>query len=123
MLRPGGDAMRFPEAFDGTFGQVHFGEAGLNRKRTRRLVRLADQVLARPKGTLPEKIPDPHQLDAAYRLFKADEATHPAIIATHCRLTRQRMAAHRGIVLVAHDDVVLDYSGLGAELGPVGNGN
>ncbi len=118
--------MRFPEAFDGSFGQVHFGDAPVEPRRRRRLVRLADQVLAHPQGTLPQKIPDPHQLDAAYRLFKADEVTHAAALATHVRLTHARMAQHQGeVVLVAHDDTLLDFSHLGqsAGLGPIGNGN
>ena len=118
--------MRFPEAFDGSFGQVHFGDAPVEPRRRRRLVRLADQVLAHPQGTLPDKIPDPHQLDAAYRLFKADEVTHAAALATHVRLTHARMAQHPGeVVLVAHDDTLLDFSHLGppAGLGPIGNGN
>ncbi|MCI0463817.1 MAG: IS4 family transposase, partial [Gemmataceae bacterium] len=115
--------MRFPEAFDGSFGQLHFGAAPLERRRQRRLVRLADQFLAHPQGTLPSKIPDPHQLDAAYRLFKADEVTHAALLDTHVRLTHRRMAqCPEAVVLIAHDDVTLDYSDLDAELGPIGNG-
>jgi hypothetical protein len=116
--------MRFPEACDGSFGQLHFGGAPVEPRRGRRLVRLADQLLAHPQGTLPDKIPDPHQLDAAYRLFKADEVSHQAVRATHLRLTHARMAQHPGdVVLVAHDDTLLDYSGLQADLGPIGNGN
>lgn len=118
--------MRFPEAFDSSFGQVHFGDAPVEPRRRRRLVRLADQILAHPQGTLPDKIPDPHQLDAAYRLFKADEVTHHAALAAHARLTHRRMAEHQGeVVLVAHDDTLLDFSHLGASagLGPIGNGN
>jgi hypothetical protein len=116
--------MRFPEAFDGSFGRLHFGEAPVEPRRRRRLVRLADQLLAHPQGTLPAKIPNPHQLDAAYRLFKADEVTHAAALDTHFRLTHRRMAEHPGsVVLIAHDDVLLDYSGLSADLGPIGNGN
>ena len=116
--------MRFPEAFDGSFGQVHFGDAPVEPRRRRRLVRLADQVLLHPQGTLPDKIPDPHQLDAAYRLFKADEVTHAAVLDTHRRLTHARMAGHPGdVVLVAHDDTVLDFSPIDAELGPIGNGH
>jgi hypothetical protein len=116
--------MRFPEAFDGTFGQLHFGDAPVEPRRQRRLVRLADQVLAHPQGTLPDKIPDPHQLDAAYRLFKADQVSHQAALATHIDLTHRRMARSQdNVVLVAHDDVVLDYSDLEADLGPIGNGN
>jgi len=116
--------MRFPEAFDGSFGQLHFGDAPLEPRRQRRLVRLADQLLARPHGTLPDKLPDPHQLDAAYRLFKADQVSHAATRATHVALTHRRMAeSPHEVVLVAHDDVVLDYSSLQAGLGPIGNGN
>ncbi len=116
--------MRFPEAFDGSFADVHFGHAPIEPRRQRRLVRLADQILAHPQGTLPDKIPDPHQLDAAYRLFKADEVTHGAVLATHVRLTHARMAEHPGdVVLIAHDDVVLDFSSLSAQLGPIGNGH
>lgn len=118
--------MRFPEAFDGTFGQVHFGDAPVEPRRRRRLARLAEQILAHPQGTLPQKIPDPYQLDAAYRLFKADELTHAAALDTHLRLTHARMALHQeGVVLIAHDDTLLDFSHLGAsaELGPIGNGN
>jgi hypothetical protein len=116
--------MRFPEAFDGSFGQLHFGDAPVEPRRVRRLVRLADQFLAHPQGTLPDKIPDPHQLDAAYRLFKADEVTHQASLATHAHLTHRRMARHHGdIVLLAHDDVLLDFSHLSTDLGPIGNGN
>jgi hypothetical protein len=116
--------MRFPEAFDGSFGQLHFGDAPVEPRRRRRLVRLADQILAHPQGTLPDKIPDPHQLDAAYRLFKADEVSHQAALATHAQLTHRRMAEHPGgLVLVAHDDVLLDFSHLATALGPIGNGN
>ena len=118
--------MRFPEAFDGRFGQIHFGDAPVEPRRRRRLVRLADQILAHPNGTLPDKIPDPHQLDAAYRLFKADQLSHAAALAPHARLTHARMAECQGdVVLVAHDDTLLDFSHLGAsaELGPIGNGN
>lgn len=116
--------MRFPEAFDGTFGRLHFGEAAVDPRRRRRLVRVADQILTHPQGTLPAKIPDPHQLDAAYRLFGAEEVTHDAALDTHLRLTHRRMAeCPEPVVLVAHDDVLLDYSGLAVELGPIGNGN
>jgi Transposase DNA-binding len=117
--------MRFPEAFDGSFGQLHFSDAPVEPRRARRMVRVADQFLAHPQGTLPQKISDPHQLDAAYRLFKADEVTHTATLATHFRLTQARMAQHPGdVILIPHDDVLLDYSHLGddVELGPIGNG-
>jgi Transposase DNA-binding len=116
--------MRFPEAFDGSFGLLHFGDAPVEPRRVRRMVRVADQFLAHPQGSLPQKISDPHQLDAAYRLFKADEVSHQSALATHVQLTHRRMAQHHGdVVLIAHDDVLLDFSDIAADLGPIGNGN
>lgn len=117
--------MRFPEVFDGSFGKIHFGEAPVEPRRVRRLIRVADDFLAHPLGTLPQKLPDPYQLDAVYRLFKADEVTHASTLACHFRLTHCRMAQHPAdVILVAHDDTLLDYSHLGddVELGPIGNG-
>lgn len=72
--------MRFPESTDGSFGRRHFGEAPLaDARRVTRLVRVADQVLVRPTGTLPQKVPDPYPLDALYRLLAAPDVTHPAV--------------------------------------------
>ena len=43
-----------------TFGEQNFGTAKLgNRSRTRRLVRLADQILEHPQGSLPDELPRP----------------------------------------------------------------
>jgi hypothetical protein len=83
-----------------------------DRRRTKRLIRLGDQILSHPEGTLPDKIPNPHQLDAAYRLFGEREVTHDAILAPHCQQVRQAMTAQRGIVLVPHDGTEFNFSGL-----------
>jgi hypothetical protein len=118
--------MRFPESTDGSFGRLHFGEAPLaDTRRVARLVRVADQILVRPAGTLPQKVPDPYQLDALYRLLAAPDVTHTAVLHTHCQLTHQRMAeATEPVILVLHDDTLLDFSGLRVEgLGPIGDGN
>jgi len=118
--------MRFPEALDGTFGQLHFGDAPVtDPRRRRRLIRLADQLLAHPGGTLPAKIPDPYQLDAAYELLKAPDVTHAAVLHTHTQLTHQRLAAApEPLLFIAHDDVLLDFSRISsAQLGPIGNGH
>lgn len=118
--------MRFPEATDGSFGRLHFGNAPLtDARRTARLIRAADQILTRPAGTLPQKLPDPYQLDALYRLLAAPDVTHAAVLQTHCQLTHRRMAeATDAVILVLHDDTLLDFSGLQVDgLGPIGDGN
>lgn len=112
--------MDLQEWTPGHFGQRHFGGAKLgDSRRSDRLVRLADQILAHPQGTLPAKLPDPCQLDAAYRLFADDGVTHAAVIAPHLALTHARMAARPGVTLIAHDDTELNFSGraLATELG------
>jgi hypothetical protein len=108
-----------------SFGQLHFGSAQLgDPRRTARLVTVADQLLCHPQGTFPQKIPDPYDLDAFYRLVAAEDVTHAALLAPHCQLTHQRMAAHDGVTLLLQDSTVLDYSGLSIpELGQVGDGH
>jgi hypothetical protein len=108
-----------------SFGQLHFGTARLgDKRRTARLVTVADQLLRHPQGTFPQKLPDPYDLDAFYGLVKAKQVTHAAVLAPHCQLTHQRMVAHPGVTLLLQDSTVLDYSGLDIpELGQVGDGN
>jgi hypothetical protein len=108
-----------------SFGQLHFGAARLgDARRTARLVAVADQLLRHPQGTFPQKLPDPYDLDAFYRLVAAEDVTHAAVLAPHCRLTHRRMAEHPGVTLLLQDSTVLDYSGLSIpELGQVGDGH
>jgi hypothetical protein len=108
-----------------SFGQLHFGSAQLgDARRTARLVAVGDQLLCHPQGTFPQKIPDPYDLDAFYRLVAAADVTHAAVLAPHCHLTHRRMAEHDGITLLLQDSTVLDYSGLSIpELGQVGDGH
>src|SRR5215210_5030466 len=107
-----------------TFGQENFGAAKLrNRSRTRRLVHLADRILKHPQGTLPDKLHDPNQLKAFYRLMAQPAVTHAAILAPHQELTRRRMDQADGTILRLHDSTELDFSGLRCVpgLGQLGN--
>ncbi len=108
-----------------SFGQLHFGSAELgDARRNRRLIHVADQLVVHPGGTFPQKIPNPHDLDAFYRLVAAEPVTHAAVLRPHCQLTQQRMAEHADTVLILHDTTILDYSGLSIpELGQVGDGH
>jgi transposase-like protein len=116
--------MAEPRALD--FGELHFGRAQLgHEKRRKRLVALANQLGAHPDGTLPDKLRDPAAYQAMYRLCKMKQVTHAAVLQTHQELTREKMRAHDGIVLVIHDTTELDYTSkksLHANLGQIGDG-
>lgn len=110
----------------GAFGSLHFENAALgDARRTARLVQSADLIVKNPGGTLPNKIPNPYDLDAFYRLMNRPETTHQAVLEPHRQLTLQRMRAAEEPVLVIHDSTELDYTGLTSltGLGQIGNGN
>jgi hypothetical protein len=109
-----------------SFGEENFGAAKLrNKARTRRLVQLANLLLQHPEGSLPQKLADPNQLQAFYRLMAKAAVTHAALLAPHQALTRQRMAGEAGTILLIQDSTELDYSGLlsVADLGQLGRGH
>ena len=109
-----------------SFGEIHFGGAKLgNRARTRRLVKVADALVRHPGGTLPDKIKDPADLQALYRLVQRREVTHASVLASHQAETMRRIEQHPGPLLAVSDATELDYSGLTSirNLGQIGNGS
>jgi hypothetical protein len=115
--------------FGASFGESHFGSCSLgDARRTRRLVRTADLIMTHPGGTLPDKLRGNWaDLIGLYRLAAAEQVTHQAVIAGHCRRTLERAAAHAGVVLLLHDSTELDYTQLLAldddgQVGQIGNG-
>jgi hypothetical protein len=112
-------------AVEPSFGERHFGGAELgDRRRTARLVELADQLAAHPGGTLPEKTSSAAQLQALYRLLAREEVTHEAIFAAHRAETLRRAAEHDGPLLALCDTTELDYTSHARleRLGPIGDG-
>jgi transposase-like protein len=109
----------------GSFGEHHFGGCQLgDRRRERRLVRLADALLAHPEGSLPQKLQDPAAYQALCRLMNQPEVTHAAVLAPHRRQTRAAMEQCPGVVLLVHDTTELDFSGRTTlALGQIGNGH
>ena len=86
-------------------------------------MKLAVQVAARPDGSTPDQTETWAALKGAYRLFNADDVSFQAIIAPHCRHTRE--ACQPGDVkLLLNDTTELDFtSHRGTRgLGPIGNG-
>lgn len=108
-----------------TFGEEQFGAAELgDRRRTARLIELANRVANHPGGTLPDKVNSPASLKALYRLMDCEEVTHRSVLASPRQRTLEKMATAEGTVLVIHDGSELDFTGLKsiATLGQIGNG-
>jgi hypothetical protein len=109
-----------------SFGEVNFAHAQLgDKRRTKRLVKLVDQMCQRPGGTLPQKFRSPADLQAFYRLMANDNVTHQAILDSHRNATFQRMLDSDAVTLVIHDMTELEYTTLKSlkELGQIGSGN
>lgn len=104
------------------WAQQQFSDCQLgDERRTRRLVRLAQQVVSHPSGGFPEQTETWADLKAAYRLLDRPEATFAAIAEPHWRQTRTLSA---GRYLVLGDTTELDF-GIHRDipdLGPTGNG-
>lgn len=98
----------------GDFGRENFSLAELgDRRRTDRLVDLAEVIVAHPGGTLPQKLSEPADLKALYRLMNRPEVTHASVLEAHRQLTLSRMrqcAAGGGVVLTLNDTTQLDYT-------------
>ena len=87
------------------FGQAQLGDA----RRTRRLVRLAEQRGRQPTASLPQGCDDWAGAKAAYRFFDNAMIEPEAILAAHRQATVGRMA-QQPIVLLPQDTTLLDYS-------------
>lgn len=108
-----------------SFGELHFGAAELgDRRRTKRLVRLADRMVAHPGGTLPQKLAKPADLKALYRLMDSAAVTHAAVLQPHVEQTRQAMQQAGGTIVLIHDTTELDFTSKHAldGVGPIGKG-
>jgi hypothetical protein len=105
-----------------TWAQQQFTHCQLgDQRRTRRLVRLAEQVVSHPSGGFPEQTETWADLKAAYRLLDRPEVTFHSVAEAHWRQTRCRRA---GRYLVLGDTTELDF-GIHRDipgLGTTGNG-
>jgi hypothetical protein len=73
------------------WAEEQFGKCELNdQRRTRRLTRLAAEVLHHPAGSLPEQTTNMADLKAAYRLFDCSDVTFDAVVSPHWQQTRQQ---------------------------------
>lgn len=108
-----------------SFGEQNFGHAELgDKRRTKRLASLADQMCVRPGGTLPQKFRNPADLQAFYRLMSKDKVTHDTMLQAHRQATLERIDQVDGPVLVIHDSTELEYTKRKSlkRLGQIGSG-
>lgn len=106
------------------WAQEQFETANLGDvRRTRRLMKLAEQMAGNSSGSIPQQTERLADMKAAYRLFAQEAVTHEAVCRPHWQRTRQRACASP-MVFLAQDTTELDftYHERTRGLAPVGNG-
>lgn len=109
-----------------SFGEIHFGNSKLgDKRRTKRLVMIANSLVKNPSGSLPSKFNGLGELEGLYHLMKQKSVTHASVFAAHFELTRTALAQANDYIVVAHDTTELDFTSHGtlSDLGQIGNGN
>ncbi len=105
------------------WAQLNFGGCDLgDKRRTKRLVQVAEQIANNPSASLPNQTELWGDLKAAYRLFDCDEVTFEAVSRPHWELTKQ---SAKGRCLVIGDTTEFNF-GKYREIegiGPTGNGS
>lgn len=91
-------------------------------RRTRRLVKFAEQICSNPGQNTPMQTETWSDCKAAYRLISREEATFEAITTPHYELTREQLPE---ICLLLNDLTEIDYGydSKAEGLSPVGNGS
>jgi len=102
------------------FAEARLGDA----RRTRRLVKLAEQMAGNSSGTIPQQTGGVADMKAAYRLFAAPRVTHEAILEPHIAWTRAQTVALPRVFLV-QDTAELNFTTHAQceGLGPIGHGD
>lgn len=95
-------------AMDATaWANQQFGNCALgDKRRTKRLIKVAAQVAAKPDASTPRQAENWADCKAAYRLFDQEEVTFDAVIAPHCEQIR---AVISGTYLIIQDTTELNF--------------
>ena len=108
----------------GQWAQNEFGFAELgDKRRNQRLVKIAQNLVAHPGGSLPQAFGQWAELKAAYRFFGQAGVSFQRILTPH--LDRTRASCRQpGEYLIIEDTTLLDYSKHWAttDLGQIGDG-
>lgn len=105
------------------WARLNFGGCELgDKRRTNRLVQVAEEFSNNPSASLLSQIERWGDLKAAYRLFDRDEVSFEAIARPHWELTKQRA---QGRTLVIGDTTEIDFGRFRQieGVGPTGNGS
>jgi hypothetical protein len=95
---------------DRDWARAEFGAAELgDRRRTARLVQLAQQLGERPEVSLPQALKHTAALKAAYRFFDNADIAHESVLAPHVLSSIGRMHG-QPVVLAVQDTSYLDYA-------------
>ena len=92
------------------WAETQFGAADLgDARRTGRLVSTMAAIARAPDESLPRQLGSIGNAKAAYRLFDCGAVTREAIMDPHLAQCRAEAARHP-LVLMVHDDTMLDFS-------------
>jgi hypothetical protein len=95
-------AMEISKWAEQQFGTCELGD----RRRTKRVVKLAAQAAAMPDASTPKQTESWSDCKAAYRLFAEEDVTFEAVTAPHCAQTR---AVPAGTWLVINDTTEVNF--------------
>jgi hypothetical protein len=87
------------------FGTCQLGD----RRRTKRLVKVATQIAAKPDASTPQQTEVWSDCKAAYRLFEQPDVTFEAVIEPHCTQSRN---VGPGVWLVINDTTEINFGRL-----------
>lgn len=98
-----------------------WGAALGDRRRTRRLVAVAQRLASRPGGTMTRVFDSAPTIKAAYRLWDSPAVTHASVLAAHTAHVRE-LCRRPGMTLLIEDTTALEYHSRWAcaGLGPIG---
>ncbi len=101
------------------WGQVELGD----KRRTRRAVKMGEQMTLNPGGSLPEQMGSWANLKAAYLLLNEEDVTLSKLSQPHWEQTRQAAGAEQ-VVLMIQDTTEIDLTSQPhiKNLGPIGDG-
>ncbi len=92
------------------WAETQFGTADLgDARRTHRLVSIMAAIARAPDESLPRQLGSLANTKAGYRLFDCGAVTRTAVMDPHVAHGRAEAARHP-IVLMVHDDTILDFS-------------